>query len=100
MRRQLEKLCEIVEAGVAAIHILRNDDGPWPGIGAFAIYSFPETEGADSSEIVYLDGDLGASIYENREAIMAVRYTFSAALSRALPVRASADLCRTVMREM
>jgi transcriptional regulator with XRE-family HTH domain len=97
MRAQLQKLCEITEDGTAAVHVLRNDQGPWPGLSSFVIYGFPD---ADDSEVVYVDGDLGASIYEDREAINAVTYTFSAALGKALPARESLDLYRSVMKEM
>jgi transcriptional regulator with XRE-family HTH domain len=97
MRAQLEKLCQVTEDGTAAVHVLRNDQGPWPGLGQFVIFGFPDTE---DSEVVHVDGDLGASIYEDRDAINQLTYTFNAALAKALPARESLDLYRSVMKEM
>ncbi|SDP96421.1 Helix-turn-helix domain-containing protein [Actinopolyspora xinjiangensis] len=97
MRAQLEKLCQITEEGTAAVHVLPYEEGPWPGLGGFLIYSFPDEEDA---EVVQVDGDLGAGIYEDREPISALTYTFNAALAKALPARESLNLYRTVMKEL
>jgi hypothetical protein len=96
MRKQLEKLCQVTEDGLAAVHVLPNSQGPWPGFGTFVIFGFP----TDDSDVVYVDGDLGATIYEDREAIGSLTYTFSAALARALSARESLDLYRSVMKEI
>jgi hypothetical protein len=100
MRGQLQKLCDVTVSGLAAVHILRNDHGPWPGVGSFVIYSLSQAEGTDDTEIVYVDGDLGASIYESRDAVNAITYTFSAALAKALPARESVELCRALIRDL
>lgn len=97
MRAQLEKLCQATEEGNAALHVLPYEEGPWPGLGGFAIYSFPDQ---DDSEVVQVDGDLGAGIYEDREPISALTYTFNAALARALPARESLDRYHTVIKEL
>lgn len=97
MRSQLEKLCQVTEEGTAATHVLRFDAGPWPGIGDFVIYGFREH---DESEIVLVDGDLGAAVHEDREPISALTYTFHAALAKALSVRESLDLYQALLREL
>lgn len=97
MRAQLERLCEITEEGRAAVHVLPYEEGPWPGLGGFAIYSFPDQNDAD---VVQIDGDLGAGIYEDREPVSALTYTFNAALAKALPARESLDQYRTVIKEL
>jgi transcriptional regulator with XRE-family HTH domain len=96
-RAQLEKLCEVTEEGSAAVHVLRNDQGPWPGVGCFIIFGFPEEE---NTEVVHVDGDIGAGVFEDREPVKALSYTFDAALAKALPVRESLDLYREVMNEL
>lgn len=96
MRAQLEKLCQITEEGHVALHVLPYEEGPWPGLGGFVIYSFPDQH---DSEVVQVDGDLGAGIYEDREPISALTYTFNAALAKALPARESLDRYRTVIKE-
>lgn len=96
MRRQLQHLCQITEEGLAAVHVLPYSAGPWPGIGNYAIYSFPDEEDA---EIAQVDGDLGAGIYEDKESVKALTFTFDAALARALPARESLALYHAVLRE-
>lgn len=83
---QLTKLCEVAEDGVQSIHVLPFEAAPWPGFGGFVIYGFPDDEDA---EVVQIDGDLGAAIYEDKESIKSVTYTFSAALAQALSARES-----------
>lgn len=97
MHAQLEKLCAVSEEGTAALRILPYDAGPWPGVGGFVIYGFPDDE---DSEVVQIDGDLGAGVYEAREPINAMTYTFSAALAQALPAQESLTLCRSVIKEL
>lgn len=97
MRAQLEKLCQVTEDGLVAVHVLPNSEGPWPGLGSFVIYSFPEPE---DSDVVYIDSDLGASIHEDRDAINCMRYTFNSALTRARAAQASLELYHLVMKEM
>jgi transcriptional regulator with XRE-family HTH domain len=97
MRAQLEKLVRVTEDGTAAVHVLPYDRGPWPGIGNFVIYRFPEEE---DSEVVLVDGDVGAGIYEDREPIRALTYTFSAALATALPARESLSMYRKAIKEL
>jgi transcriptional regulator with XRE-family HTH domain len=97
MRAQLEKLIQVTEDGTAAVHVLPFAAGPWPGIGNFEIYRFPEE---DDSEVVLVDGDLGAGIYEDREPISALTYTFNAALAKALTARESLNLYRKVINEL
>jgi transcriptional regulator with XRE-family HTH domain len=97
MRAQLEKLIQVTEEGTAAVHVLPYDAGPWPGIGGFMIYGFPEE--ADS-EVVLVDGDLGAGVYEDREPVSALTYTYSAALAKALPARESLGMYRKVINEL
>lgn len=97
MRAQLEKLSQVTEEGSVAIHVLPYDAGPWPGVGGFVIYRFPEEE---DSEVVLVDGDVGAGVYEDREPISALTYTFNAALAKALPARESLDTYRKVINEL
>jgi transcriptional regulator with XRE-family HTH domain len=95
MAAQLSRLCRVAEDGLAAVHVLPNSQGPWPGLGSFVIFGFPNEE----ADVAYIDGDLGASIYEDRDALNGLTYTFSAALARALTARESLDLFRAVMKE-
>lgn len=97
MRAQLEKLCAIAEDGTAAVHMLPYEAGPWPGVGAFVIYGFPDD---DDSEVVHVDGDLGAGVYEDRQPIKALTYAHNAALAQALPARESLDRYRTLINEL
>lgn len=85
---QLRKLCEVAEDGTAALHVLPFTAAPWPGFGGCVIYGFPDEE---DSEIVQLDGDLGAGVYEDKDSIKSVTYTFNAALAQALSARESLE---------
>ncbi|RBM22440.1 hypothetical protein DI005_06350, partial [Prauserella sp. PE36] len=88
MAAQLQKLCQVAEDGTAAVHVLEFAAAPWPGFGGFVIYGFP---GEEDTEVVQVDGDLGAGIYEDKESIKSLTYTFSAALAQALSGRESLD---------
>lgn len=97
MRTQLNRLIKITEEGIAAVHVLPYDQGPWPGLGGFAIFSFPDEH---DSEVVQVDGDLGAGIYEDREPVAALTYTFNAALAKAKPARESLDLVNNAIKDL
>lgn len=97
MRTQLEHLCAVAEDGTAALRVLPYNAGPWPGVGGFVIYGFPDEE---DSEVVQIDGDLGAGVYEDREPINAMTYSFNAALAQALPAPDSLMLCRSLIKEL
>ncbi len=94
---QLDKLCEVAEDGTAALHVLPFTAAPWPGFGAFVIYGFPDDEDA---EVVQIDGDLGAAIYEDKESIKSVTYTFNAALAQALSARESLDRLHAAKKKL
>ncbi|MCP2237276.1 Helix-turn-helix domain-containing protein [Prauserella halophila] len=97
LRAQLEKLCEVAEEGHQAVHVLPFESGPWPGIGGFVIFGFPDDEDA---EVAQVDSDLGAAIYEDKESIKSVTYTHNAALAQALSARATLDRLQTVKKEL
>lgn len=97
MRAQLEKLCQVTEDGLAALHMLPNSAGPWPGLMSFVIFGFATAEDAD---VAYIDGEIGSSIHEEREAVTRLTYTFNAALARALSARESLNLYHSVMKEL
>lgn len=94
---QLEKLCEVAEDGTAAVHVLPFTAAPWPGFSGFAIYGFPDDE---DMEVVQIDGDLGAAIYEDKESIKSVEYTFSAALAQSLSARKSLDALHAARKNL
>ena len=94
---QLTKLCEVAEEGIAAIHVLPFTAAPWPGFGGCVIYGFPDDE---DTEKVQLDGDLGAGLYEDKDSIKAVTYTFNAALAQALSGRESLETMHLAKRKV
>ncbi|NKQ59043.1 hypothetical protein HFP15_39995 [Amycolatopsis sp. K13G38] len=61
------------------------------------IYGFPDDEDA---EVVQIDGDLGAAIYEDKESIKSVTYTFNAALAQALAGRESLDRLHAAKKKL
>lgn len=99
MRRQLEKLCEVMEEGIAAVHVLPYEAGPWPAVGGFVIFSFADENEPD---VGHVDGEIepGGIIYEDRSAVKALTYTHNAALAQALSLRESRDLIHAVMKEL
>lgn len=97
MAGQLDKLCGIAEEGHHALHVLPYSAAPWPGIGAFVIFGFPEDEDSDA---VQIDGDLGAAIYEDKDSIKSLTYTHNAALAQALSARESLDRMHTAKKKL
>lgn len=94
---QLRRLCEVAEDGTAALHVLPFTAAPWPGFGGFVIYGFPDEE---DTEVVQMDGDLGAGIYEDKDSIKSVTYTFNAALAQALSARESLDMLHAATKKL
>ncbi|MEV4649068.1 helix-turn-helix transcriptional regulator [Saccharopolyspora sp. NPDC049357] len=97
MAAQLQKLCDVAENGTAAVHVLPFTAAPWPGFGGFVIYGFPDEL---DTEVVQVDGDLGAGIHEDKESIKAVTYTHSAALAQALSARESLDVIAAAKKKL